>query len=178
MCRSWSAARSISRARFNNGFANDVRCLSASERLERPADWAASLPPLLTRREKAHRLEDLALSVDIPIRVLSDSRKERRNIPPLGRKGIPRTTRLPPVSKAQGGLGAVGDSIRPVESGQIISGRVVDEAAIFGSHENALREFEIGTAAIDEGGAPLGAGAGKILRVENQTAGARQHERS
>ena len=49
----------------------------------------------------------------------------------------------------------MGNSIRAVKSGQIISRRIVNEAAILGSHKNVPRELKIRPAAVDECGARL-----------------------
>jgi hypothetical protein len=68
----------------------------------------------------------------------------------------------------------MGNAIHAGKSGQIISRRVLHKAAVLSSHEEAMRENEIGSAAIDESGAPLRAGPHQILRVENQR---RQNER-
>src|SRR5258708_36411674 len=84
---------------------------------------------------------------------------------------------LPTVSEAHRGLGAMGNAMRAAERGEIIRRRVVHEAAIFGAHENVLREVEIGATAIDERGARLGVDAHEILRIKNQTAGSREYER-
>ena len=68
---------------------------------------------------------------------------------------IQRDCWLPPVSKAHGRLGAMSGAIHTGKTGQIISGRIVYQAAILGSHENVVRQVEIGSAAIDEGGPSL-----------------------
>ena len=68
----------------------------------------------------------------------------------------------------------MGNAIHAGKSGQIISRRVRHKAAVLGSHEEAMRENEICSAAVDESGAPLRAGPHQILRVENQR---RQNER-
>ncbi len=77
-------------------------------------------------------------------------------MPPLEGEGrFRRDCLLEPVPKAHGRLGAMGNAIRAGESGQIISRRVVYEAAILRSHEDTMREVEIGPAAVDERGARL-----------------------
>jgi len=62
----------------------------------------------------------------------------------------------------------MGNAIHAGKSGQIISRRVRHKAAVLGSHEEAMRENEICSAAVDESGAPLRAGAHQILGVKNQ----------
>lgn len=47
----------------------------------------------------------------------------------------------------------MGNAIRAGESGQVISRRVVHDAAILGWHENVIRELEIFLASVDERGA-------------------------
>src|SRR5271166_4280865 len=82
---------------------------------------------------------------------------------------------LEAVAEAYAGFGAVGDAIMAVEDA--VGGRVVDQAAVFGAHEDMRAEVIIGSGAIDEGGAGLRGGPGVVFRIENQSAGADQRER-
>src|SRR5271165_5116003 len=69
------------------------------------------------------------------------------------------------------------DAIRSVQNRQIVGGRVVDEAPVFGAHEYVTRYVEIGAAAVNERSTRLGIDSLEVLRIEYQGPGACRYER-
>jgi hypothetical protein len=71
----------------------------------------------------------------------------------------------------------VRNAIRAGQAGQIPGWRIVDEAAVFGTHENVARDVEVGATAVEESGTRLGTGPLDVLRIKYQRARARKHKR-
>src|ERR1044071_8052232 len=68
-------------------------------------------------------------------------------------------------------------AIRASETRQVVGRRVVRKPPVLRPHEEVPRQIEISSTAVDERGARLRTGSGKILGVKDQTADSRQHER-
>src|SRR3954466_13899326 len=89
------------------------------------------------------------------LRRMFPKKKERRTIPPLSGDAADRERFLPSVPKAHGRFGAMRGAIRTGKAGQIISRRIVYQAAVLGSQEDVVCYIEVSSATIDESGPSL-----------------------
>ena len=84
---------------------------------------------------------------------------------------------LEAITESDGRLGAMRDPVGTVQLSEIVGGRVIDQAPIFGPDEHVRADVEIRSAAVDEGRTGFCGRAGEIFRIEHQAAGSGQQER-